>query len=251
MGQQFVGSEWQIRFFSPSRTSQTERGSFVGSYSKVASCQLCRKPSPVHPTNVNWFGYHNQCRAGTRLEPWYIDWYPSRYQTTDHPSSSYDLSQYQPTCTDYQVGPCLSSCLVVTWGNTYLILGLYQSQYQVQFVTYLPAKKSALDSHTNQDQAGVKAFKKIWYQYQLVCSKVDTRPALITTMDHCNLPWSIQCPNPKANCNIWKEREREKKKDLWSKSLVIILLLWHLTSSPIIFSGQQSYWAFGLIQSVF
>jgi hypothetical protein len=93
MGQQFVGSEWEIRFFSSSRTSQTEKGRFVGSYSKVASCQRCKKPSPVHPTNVNWDGYHNQCRAGTRLEPWCIDWYPSRYQTTDHPSSWYDLSQ--------------------------------------------------------------------------------------------------------------------------------------------------------------
>jgi hypothetical protein len=85
MGQQFVGSEWEIRFFSSSRTSHTERGRFVGSYSKVASCQLCRKPSPVHPTNVNWDGYHNQCRAGTRLEPWYIDWYPF-YVSNNRPS---------------------------------------------------------------------------------------------------------------------------------------------------------------------
>jgi len=60
-----------------------------------------------------------QCWAGTSLESWNIHWY--WYQRTNQ-TAIYDLRQDQPRT---------NTCLVGTWGNTYFILSLYRSQYQV------------------------------------------------------------------------------------------------------------------------
>jgi hypothetical protein len=68
------------------------------------------------------------------------------------------------TGTKYQ--PQTNTCLVGTWGNTSLILGLYWSQYQVHsiYTCHIPAPKISL--RTNLIPGNVQKLIPAWHSYE-------------------------------------------------------------------------------------
>ncbi len=78
-------------------------------------------------------------------------------------SDWYDLRQCQPRT---------STCLVVTWGYTNLIPGLYRSQYQV-YICHIPAKNQPCPDSNIRIRLVASVFKRSdttssWYVWKLI-----------------------------------------------------------------------------------